>query len=152
MILRRPQNFAKSPPIICLIYCQSNNWWRFRKILWHFQNIWILWTIVCIWKKCLKMRKWAQFLSCCQTDFTFQTFGISFLNEHFYFFVFNFSLLISLNFRKVSKSQTVVSFLSHLKKKSWNQSWSTFFSLAWKDDKEDFWHLFEDGMKIISDI
>ena len=24
-ILRRPQNFAKSPPIICPMYCQSNN-------------------------------------------------------------------------------------------------------------------------------
>ena len=106
------------PPGLIIEYCHSNSWWRFRKILWHFQNIWILWTIVCIWKKCLKMRKWAQFLSCCQTDFTFQTFGISFLNEHFYFCVFNFSLHISLNFRKVSKSQTVDSFLSHLKKKA----------------------------------
>ena len=27
------QNFAKSPPIICPIYCQSNGWWRFCKIL-----------------------------------------------------------------------------------------------------------------------
>ena len=24
-------NFAKSPPIICLMYCQSNNWLRLRK-------------------------------------------------------------------------------------------------------------------------
>ena len=38
--LRRPQNFAKSPPIISSIYCQSNNWWLFLKILWPSQNIW----------------------------------------------------------------------------------------------------------------
>ena len=38
-ILRRPQNFAKHPPIICPMYCQSNNWWRFRKIVWPSQNI-----------------------------------------------------------------------------------------------------------------
>ena len=25
-------NFAKSPPIIRPMYCQSNNWWRFPKI------------------------------------------------------------------------------------------------------------------------
>ena len=37
--MRRSQNFAKSPPIICHMYCQSNNWWRFRKILWPSQNI-----------------------------------------------------------------------------------------------------------------
>ena len=24
------------------VYCQSNNWWRFRKILWPSQNIWTL--------------------------------------------------------------------------------------------------------------
>ena len=24
------------------MYCQSNNWWRFRKILWPSQNIWTL--------------------------------------------------------------------------------------------------------------
>ena len=41
-ILRRPQNFVKSPPIICLMFWQSNNWWRFRKILWPSQNIWTL--------------------------------------------------------------------------------------------------------------
>ena len=41
-ILRRPQNFVKSPPIIYPMYCQSNNWWRFRKILWPSQNIWTL--------------------------------------------------------------------------------------------------------------
>ena len=35
----RPQNFAKSPPIICPMYCQSNNWWRFRKNLWPSHNI-----------------------------------------------------------------------------------------------------------------
>ena len=40
--MRRPQNFAKSLPIICPMYCQSNNWWRFRKILWPSQNIWTL--------------------------------------------------------------------------------------------------------------
>ena len=37
--LVRPQNFAKSPPILCLMYCQSNNWWRFCKTLWPSQNI-----------------------------------------------------------------------------------------------------------------
>ena len=31
--------FTKSPPIICPMYCQSNNWWRFPKILWPSQNI-----------------------------------------------------------------------------------------------------------------
>ena len=41
-ILRRPQNFVKSPPIICPMYCQSNNWWRYRKILLPSQNIWTL--------------------------------------------------------------------------------------------------------------
>ena len=41
-ILRRPQNFTKSPPIICPMYCQSNNWWRFCRILWPSQNIWTL--------------------------------------------------------------------------------------------------------------
>ena len=25
--------------IICPMYCQSNNWWRFRKFLWPSQNI-----------------------------------------------------------------------------------------------------------------
>ena len=34
--------FVKSSPIICPKYCQSNNWWRFRKILWPSQNIWTL--------------------------------------------------------------------------------------------------------------
>ena len=34
--------FAKSLPIICPMYCQSNNWWRFRKILWPSHNIWTL--------------------------------------------------------------------------------------------------------------
>ena len=28
--------------MICPKYCQSNNWWRFRKILWPSQNIWTL--------------------------------------------------------------------------------------------------------------
>ena len=37
--MRRPQNFAKSPPIFCPMYCQSNNWQRFHKILWPSQNI-----------------------------------------------------------------------------------------------------------------
>ena len=41
-ILRRPQNFAKSPPIISLAVHRTNNWWRFRKILWPSQNIWTL--------------------------------------------------------------------------------------------------------------
>ena len=52
----------------------------------------------------LEMQKWAQFVSCYQT---FQSFGILFLSEDFYFFVFNFSLQISLNFGKMSKSQMV---------------------------------------------
>ena len=34
--------FTESPPIICPMYCQSNNWWRFRKILWPSRNIWTL--------------------------------------------------------------------------------------------------------------
>ena len=34
-----PQKFAKSPQIICPIYCQSNNWWRFQKTLWPSQSI-----------------------------------------------------------------------------------------------------------------
>ena len=45
------KNF-ESPPIICPMYCQSNNWWRFRKILWPSQNMWTL-TILFIrltWK------------------------------------------------------------------------------------------------------
>ena len=33
---------TKSPPIFCPMYYQSNNWWRFRKILWPSQNIWTL--------------------------------------------------------------------------------------------------------------
>ena len=37
-----PENFEKSPPIICPMYYQSNIWWRFRKILWPSQNIWTL--------------------------------------------------------------------------------------------------------------
>ena len=39
-ILRRPQNFAKSPPIIWLAEHRTNNWWRFCKILWPSQNTW----------------------------------------------------------------------------------------------------------------
>ena len=35
-------NFAKSPHIICPMYCQSNIWWRFCRILWSSQNIWTL--------------------------------------------------------------------------------------------------------------
>ena len=35
-------NFGKSPPNICPMYCQSNNWWRFCQILWPSQNIWTL--------------------------------------------------------------------------------------------------------------
>ena len=41
-ILRRPQNLAKSPLIIWLAVHRTNNWWRFRKILWPSQNIWTL--------------------------------------------------------------------------------------------------------------
>ena len=29
--------------VLC-IYCQSNNWWRFRRIVWPSQNIWTLTT------------------------------------------------------------------------------------------------------------
>ena len=32
----------RNPTIICPINCQSNNWWRFLKILCPFQNIWTL--------------------------------------------------------------------------------------------------------------
>ena len=42
--LRRPHNFAKSPPYFCLQYIQSKERWRFLKILWPSQNIW---TLVC---------------------------------------------------------------------------------------------------------
>ena len=45
-ILRRLQNFAKYPQVICPIYCQSDNWWRFRKILWPFQNVWTLHRVI----------------------------------------------------------------------------------------------------------
>ena len=41
-ILRRPQNFAKSPPIIWLAVHRTNNWWRFFKTLWPSQIIWTL--------------------------------------------------------------------------------------------------------------
>ena len=41
-ILRRPQNFAKSPPYFWLQYIQSKVKWRFLKILWPSQNIWTL--------------------------------------------------------------------------------------------------------------
>ena len=43
-ILRRPQNFAKSPPIIWLAVHRTNNLWRFCKILLPSQNIWTLTT------------------------------------------------------------------------------------------------------------
>ena len=45
-ILRRPQNFAKSPPIIWLALHWTNNSWWFRKILWPSQNIWTLKTFM----------------------------------------------------------------------------------------------------------
>ena len=41
-ILRRPKNFAKSPPQICLSLHRTNLRWRFRKFLWPSQNIWTL--------------------------------------------------------------------------------------------------------------
>ena len=41
-ILRRPQNFAKSQPIIWLEVHRTNNWWRFRQIVWPSQNVWTL--------------------------------------------------------------------------------------------------------------
>ena len=36
------KNFMKSPSNIWLAVFRTNNWWRFRKILWPSQNIWIL--------------------------------------------------------------------------------------------------------------
>ena len=64
--------FGKSPPIICPMYCQSNNWWRFRKILWPSQNIWTLayqksdiplfwYSFLCFFHK--KIHKWLQLFS-----------------------------------------------------------------------------------------
>ena len=44
-ILRRPQNFAKSPPYFCLQYIKTKVGWRFHKILWPSQNIWTLYFI-----------------------------------------------------------------------------------------------------------
>ena len=41
-ILWAGHNFLKSPPIICPMNYQSNNWWRFRKILRPSQKIWTL--------------------------------------------------------------------------------------------------------------
>ena len=38
----KASKFGKSPPIICPMYCQSNDWWKFCKILWPSQNILIL--------------------------------------------------------------------------------------------------------------
>ena len=38
-VLRRPQNFAKSPPYSWLRYIQSNVSWRSCKIFWPSQNI-----------------------------------------------------------------------------------------------------------------
>ena len=41
-ILRRPQNFAKSPPYFWQVLHRTKVRWRFRKILWPSQNIWTL--------------------------------------------------------------------------------------------------------------
>ena len=41
-ILRRPQNFAKSPHYFWLALHRKKIRWRFRKILWPSQNIWTL--------------------------------------------------------------------------------------------------------------
>ena len=41
-ILRRPQNFAKSPPYFCLQCIQTKVSWRFHKIFWPSQNTWTL--------------------------------------------------------------------------------------------------------------
>ena len=38
--MRRPQNFAKSPPYFGPMQCQSKVRWRFCKILWPSQNVW----------------------------------------------------------------------------------------------------------------
>ena len=46
-ILRRPQNFEKSPPYFCLQYIQTKLRWKFRKILWPSQNIWTLLITIC---------------------------------------------------------------------------------------------------------
>ena len=45
-ILRRPQNFAKSPPYYCPMKCQSKSGWRFSKILWPSQNVWTLFFLM----------------------------------------------------------------------------------------------------------
>ena len=37
--MRRPHNFAKSPPHFWLALHRTKVWWRFRKILWPSQNI-----------------------------------------------------------------------------------------------------------------
>ena len=41
-ILRRPQNFEKSPPYFWLALHRTKVRWRFLKILWPSQNIWTL--------------------------------------------------------------------------------------------------------------
>ena len=43
-------NFTKSLPIICPMYCQSNNLRRFCKIWWPSENIWTLMTLQNSWK------------------------------------------------------------------------------------------------------
>ena len=45
-ILRRPQNFVKSPPHFWLALHRTKVRWRFRKILWPSQNIWTLLQIL----------------------------------------------------------------------------------------------------------
>ena len=41
-MLRRPKKFTKSPTNIWLAVHRTNNWWRFRKIVWPSQTIWTL--------------------------------------------------------------------------------------------------------------
>ena len=41
-ILRRPQNFAKSPPCFWLALHRTKVRWKFCKILWPSQNVWTL--------------------------------------------------------------------------------------------------------------
>ena len=54
--MRRPQNFAESPPYLCLQYIQAKVRWRFRKILWPSQNI-LMYFNDCLVKRKTKATK-----------------------------------------------------------------------------------------------
>ena len=54
------QILTKSPPLICPMYCQSNNWWRSRKILWPSQNIWTLYRVSHIERRKNKWLWWVE--------------------------------------------------------------------------------------------